>query len=261
MREIFLTIKKNTLNNFSGAWIFYTIFPKIHLIVPQFKNIAQFAPLIGLIIGIIQSYIFILFNNNLWPLLSSAIICLISGYLITGGLHLDGLMDTFDGIYAGKKKMYKAMKDSRVGAFGVQIIIIITLIQLASIIKINTLLIKVLPICLFWGRFSTIIYIDKFKYFSNNRKTISHRKYWRGLKKESAVTILLIFFITYYLLITSTSSYQLVTNLILLMGGLICSFIVPCIIGNKVGGVNGDTCGASVVITETLMLFLYAVFI
>ena len=198
---------------------------------------------------------------NSWPIYSSAIICTITGFLITGGLHLDGLMDTFDGIYAGKKKMYKAMKDSRAGAFGVQIIIIITLIQLASIIKINTLIIKVLPICLFWGRLSTLIYIDKFKYFSYKRKTISHKKYWRGLKKESMVTIFTLVFIVYYVLVTSNSLDKLITNLILLIGGLICALIVPYIIGNKVGGVNGDTCGASVVITETLMLFLYALFI
>ena len=49
-----------------------------------------------------------------------------SGYLITGGLHIDGLMDTFDGIFAGKKKRLKAMKDSKVGSFGVQACLLYT---------------------------------------------------------------------------------------------------------------------------------------
>jgi len=62
---------------------------------------------------------------------------LASGYLITGGLHLDGLMDTFDGIFAGKKKRLKAMKDSKVGSFGVQSLVFITLIQIACILKIQ----------------------------------------------------------------------------------------------------------------------------
>ena len=46
-------------------------------------------------------------------------------------------MDTFDGIFAGKKKRLKAMKDSKVGSFGVQSLVFITLIQIACILKIQ----------------------------------------------------------------------------------------------------------------------------
>jgi len=120
---------------------------------------------------------------------------LASGYLITGGLHIDGLMDTFDGIFAGKKKRLKAMKDSKVGSFGVQALVFITLIQIACILKIQNLIIFVLPICLFWGRFSNLFFIEKFKYMSYKKKSISHKKFWNGFKKESLISIffLLIF--------------------------------------------------------------------
>ena len=117
----------------AGSWIFYTTFPKIPLINPEFKNIAQFAPPLGFFIGTIQSYIFLFLRTNSWSIYASALICLASGYLITGGLHIDGLMDTFDGIFAGKKKRLKAMKDSKVGSFGVQALVFITLIQIACI--------------------------------------------------------------------------------------------------------------------------------
>ena len=120
----------------AGSWIFYTTFPKIPLINPEFKNIAQFAPPLGIFIGTIQSYIFLFLTTNSWSIYASALICLASGYLITGGLHIDGLMDTFDGIFAGKKKRLKAMKDSKVGSFGVQALVFITLIQIACILKI-----------------------------------------------------------------------------------------------------------------------------
>ena len=79
----------------AGSWIFYTTFPKIPLINPEFKNIAQFAPPLGFFIGTIQSYIFLLLRTNSWSIYASTLICLASGYLITGGLHIDGLMDTF----------------------------------------------------------------------------------------------------------------------------------------------------------------------
>ena len=252
-------IKKNFLNDFAGAWIFFTIFPKIPLIQPRFKNIAQYAPFLGIFIGYIQSLIFISLKNNSWPIFAAASICIASGLLITGGLHIDGLMDTFDGLYAGKDKFIKAMKDSRVGAFGVQAIILITLIQLASLMKIEDKIFHVLPICLFWGRVSTLIYIDKFKYFNYKRKSFSHQKYWRGLNKESQLSVFILILFGSYNLIISDSSFLIFKKLLLVIIGFICSWKIPMLLGQKTGGVNGDTCGASIVLTETIMLFIYAI--
>ena len=194
----------------AGSWIFYTTFPKIPLINPEFKNIAQFAPPLGFLIGTIQSYIFLFLTTNSWSIYASALICLASGYLITGGLHIDGLMDTFDGIFAGKKKRLKAMKDSKVGAFGVQALVFITLIQIACILKIQNLIIFVLPICLFWGRFSNLFFIEKFKYISYKKKTVSHKKFWNGLKKESLISIIFLLIFIAYQLVSITSQSILI---------------------------------------------------
>ena len=228
-------------------------------ISPKFENIAQFSPIIGFFIGLVQSLIFLILRNNSWSIYASVPICLASGYLITGGLHLDGLMDTFDGIYAGKKKCLKAMKDSQVGAFGVQSLFFITLIQIACLLKIQSQIILILPLSLFWGRFSTLIYIDKFKYITFEKKSISHKKYWNGFKKESLVSVIFIFFLIIYYLISYKSAQFLIQNLFLLLIGFFVSYKIPNILGNRVGGFNGDTCGASVVLVETSMLFIQAV--
>jgi len=252
-------IKKYLIRNFAGSWIFYTTFPKIPLISPEFKNIAQFAPALGFFIGTIQSYIFIFLSTNSWSIYASALICLASGYLITGGLHLDGLMDTFDGIFAGKKKRLKAMKDSKVGSFGVQSLVFITLIQIACIIKIQTQIIFILPICLFWGRFSNLFFIEKFKYMSYKKKSISHKKFWNGFKKESLISIIfLLIFITYQL-VSITSKAIFFKFLFLILIGIFFSYSIPCMLGNKIGGFNGDACGASVVLVETAILFMHAI--
>tara|TARA_B100000212_G_scaffold299300_1_gene243942 strand:+ start:603 stop:1064 length:462 start_codon:yes stop_codon:yes gene_type:complete len=151
------------------------------------------------------------------------------------------------------------MKDSRVGAFGVQAIILTTLIQLASLIKIEDKIFHVLPICLFWGRVSTLIYIDKFKYFNYKRKSFSHQKYWRGLNKESRLSILILILFCIYYLTASDSFFITLIRFLLLLIGFFISWGIPSILGHKTGGVNGDTCGASVVLTETIMLFIYAI--
>ena len=239
--------------------IFYTTFPKIPLINPEFKNIAQFAPPIGFFIGVIQSCIFLLLSSNSWSIYQSALICLASGYLITGGLHLDGLMDTFDGIFAGKKKRLKAMKDSKVGSFGVQALAFITLIQIACILKIQNLVIIVLPICLFWGRFSNLFFIEKFKYMSYKKKSVSHKKFWNGFKKESLISIIFLLIFIAYQFVSITSQAILIKFLILILIGIFLSYSIPNILGNKIGGFNGDICGASVVLVETTMLFMHSI--
>ena len=228
-------------------------------ISPKFKNIAQFAPILGFFIGLIQSLIYLLLRNNSWSVYASVPICLASGYLITGGLHLDGLMDTFDGIFAGKNKCLKAMKDSQVGAFGVQSLFFITLIQIACLIKVQNQIIMILPICLFWGRFSTLIYIDKFKYITLETKSISHKKYWNGFKKESLVSLIFICIFVIYNLTVNNPVQFIIQKTFLLFIGFFISYLIPKILGSKIGGFTGDACGASVVLVETTMLFIHAV--
>ena len=172
---------------------------------------------------------------------------------------MDGLMDTFDGLYAGKDKFIKAMKDSRVGAFGVQAVILIILVQLASLIKIGDKVFYILPVCLFWGRASILIYIDKFKYFNYKRKSFSHQKNWRGLNKESRLSTFILILLGLYNLIFIDSYFLILKRLLLLFIGFLFAWRIPILLGNKTGGVNGDTCGASIVLTETIMLFTHAI--
>ena len=168
-------------------------------------------------------------------------------------------MDTFDGIFAGKKKLLKAMKDSKVGSFGVQSLVFITLIQIACILKIQNQIINFLPICLFWGRFSNLFFIEKFKYISYKKKSISHKKYWNGFKKESLISIIFILIFIAYQLFLFTSQEMIIKFLLLILIGIFLSYSIPNMLGKKIGGFNGDTCGASVVLVETMMLFMHAI--
>ncbi|KXS40179.1 MULTISPECIES: adenosylcobinamide-GDP ribazoletransferase [unclassified Candidatus Frackibacter] len=77
-------------------------------------------PIIGTIIGLILVGLNSLFGI-FWSNLVVKTLILIALIIITGGLHLDGYMDTIDGIFSGrnKKRMLEIMRDSRVGAHGV----------------------------------------------------------------------------------------------------------------------------------------------
>ena len=93
---------------------------------------------------------------------------------------------------------------------------------------------------------------------SYKKKSISHKKFWNGFKKESLISIIFVLIFIANQLVSITSTTLLFKFLILILIGILLSYFIPNILGNKIGGFNGDACGASVVLVETAMLFMYA---
>lgn len=77
-------------------------------------------PMVGWIIGGILAGAALLLNMLAEPWMT-AILLVILEALITGGLHLDGLADSFDGLYSNRdrERILEIMKDSRIGSNGV----------------------------------------------------------------------------------------------------------------------------------------------
>lgn len=84
-----------------------------------FRSSVVFYPVVGFIIGLLLAAAGAGLNYALLPLPAAALLTLL-WVGITGGLHLDGLMDTADGIlsHRPREQMLEIMKDSRVGAMG-----------------------------------------------------------------------------------------------------------------------------------------------
>lgn len=76
-------------------------------------------PFVGLVLGAIL-YLVSFVGRWFHPQVT-AVILLAAYIFMTGGLHLDGLADTCDGVFSGRdrERMLEIMKDSRIGSFGV----------------------------------------------------------------------------------------------------------------------------------------------
>ena len=61
------------------------------------------------------------------PDLPAAALALVTGVVLTGALHLDGLADTFDGLLGGDtpKRRLEIMKDPSIGVFGVAVVVLV----------------------------------------------------------------------------------------------------------------------------------------
>ena len=87
-------------------------------------------PLVGLLIGgVIAAFDGLIAVH--FPPLVRAVLVTACWVFITGGLHLDGLMDVFDGLGSHREpeRILAIMKDSRVGAMGVLAAVLILLLK------------------------------------------------------------------------------------------------------------------------------------
>ena len=240
--------------------MFYTILPQWPLIKPRFKRIARFAPLIGIFIGFLQSLFWLLLRHFNWPNISAALICIAISILITGGLHIDGLMDTADGLAAGPSKRIEAMKDSRVGAIGVQSLVLILFLQIAAIVKLDFYATYVFPLAAFWGRMSQIFAIGNYKYIFKKNSASIHQKHWKGLSQEMQPSLIIILIgITFFLFLNNLDISNILLIIFCILSGLITSISIPYFINKSLGGHSGDSYGAVLVIAETVNLLLLGI--
>ncbi|MGI8650330.1 MAG: adenosylcobinamide-GDP ribazoletransferase [Rubrobacter sp.] len=91
-------------------------------------------PLVGLLVGGLLSGVALALLTVL-PVQVVAALLVALWVSLTGGLHLDGLMDSCDGLFCAKPpgERLEVMRDSRVGAFGVLGAVCVLLVKFAAL--------------------------------------------------------------------------------------------------------------------------------
>ena len=96
--------------------------PRVEWNKENMKYAICFFPLVGAVIGVVQTLLgtFLLTHTGCGKLFFAGIMTIVP-ILISGGIHMDGLLDTFDALssYADREKKLEILKDSRAGAFAV----------------------------------------------------------------------------------------------------------------------------------------------
>lgn len=179
--------------------------------------------------------------------------------LLTNGLHHDGLADSADGLFSGKKPeiMLAIMKDSRIGTHGIIALIFFFLIQYSfgsSLLNYRSGLHQEAILIILWtlvGRGGLMVTFYKLYYKSHNPKGLgSFFEKIPDIQLYFGQGLVLLF--SFFLLPLTALTYGLVLI-------LICGY--RQFIYQKVGGFSGDTMGASVLISQTLFLILMQILV
>ncbi|MCT0208424.1 adenosylcobinamide-GDP ribazoletransferase [Synechococcus sp. CS-1332] len=239
------------LRDLAGAWIFYSVLPAWSAPAPRFERIARFAPWIGAALGALQALLWWGLQGRV-PLVAQVALVLALGLWLSGGLHMDGVMDSADGLAAGDRCL-EAMADSRVGASGVQALVLVLLLRTAAL----ALLGAAAPMALVWaavcGRVAPLPAMAWFPYLRPGGSAAFHRAHGAALAVELRPTLLLL---PLLLLLPwpGLAPWPVLAGLVALVPAL----FVPVALGRRLGGHSGDTYGACVEWSESLGLLLIA---
>jgi adenosylcobinamide-GDP ribazoletransferase len=208
---------------------------------------APWLPLVGLLVGAAVA-LALWAGAHVSPSIA-ALLGLIVWVVITGGLHLDGLGDVADALAASHRspdRFLEVVHDPRIGAFGVMaitLLLIAKMVLLAQVSNVASLAaIALVPVWSRWGALVLGLTVPSLAPGAGER--FSQRIDAKVVAGEA--------------LMLAVASLWLAPAL---LGAVL---IVPAVAAywrHRLGGINGDCLGASIEVSETLLLLLLAVWV
>lgn len=205
-----------------------------------------FFPVVGLFLGTILAALGWA-AGWFFPVQVQAALLVFGMVILTGGIHLDGFMDSIDGLFSGRPRERKLeiMRDSRVGAFGVIGVVCLLLLKYNLLLGLtDQTLMRVLPVVPALSRWGMSFAIIAFPYARQEGLGKIYASY-TGVKELVGATIIA----------AAIAGVALGPQGIWLMalGG-----VVTCLVGRKItrelGGLTGDTYGFINELLEVILL-------
>jgi adenosylcobinamide-GDP ribazoletransferase len=211
---------------------------------PVLPRAMFFFPLVGLVLGglllVSDRGLGALFTS---PLLVAVLLVLLMAVL-TGGLHLDGVADSADGLlsYRDRDKTLQIMRDSRIGAMGAEALFFTLALKIALFSALPPAgrgpVLLLTPLC---GRIALIGMLSGLNYARSGpgMGTLFGRPPRLFLISMIALMAALSF---------SLLGAGFMLTMVLLWGGVVIGFMLLCF--RRIGGYTGDTLGAICELSE-----------
>ena len=203
-------------------------------------------PLVGASLGIALIALDKVLSLTLPPLLTNLIL-IFTLFIITGGMHIDGLADSCDALFSGKRKeeMLFIMRDVHLGTFGILAIVAIILFKLALLSSIPQDLRNFsLILMALLSRYSMSLALNFFPYARSEGKAgvFFQSKNLKNFFFTTAITLIILVF-----------TFRII-SLALLSLTVGFTFLASFWVKSKIGGLTGDTLGALSELNEALVL-------
>ncbi len=239
------------MKSFLIALQFLTIFPfrKHTKNEKRLGRSMAYFPIVGLILGGILVLVNWGFSILLAPLVADAL-TIVALVILTGALHIDGFVDTIDGLAGGKtkEKILRIMRDSRVGAFGIIGIVSLIMLKLVLLhempLEIKREAILLFPVM---GRWAMVTASSLSLYARKGRGTGKALVNYCGRKELIIASLITLIIVGGFLKILGLELFLFI---------LAATFLLMRFIYRRINGMTGDTLGAVNEIMEMGTLFI-----
>ncbi len=263
--ERIMPIMKNSFTGLLLSFQFFTSLPIRRQLPINQKTVTSMymmMPLLGVLMGCSVSLLYTLnihFVDVSNVLL--AILVVVAGIVMTGGLHLDGWIDMGDAFfsYQNKEKRLEILEDPRVGAFGAISLVVLLLLKIGFIYEFlnrdsEDVLFYFLSIP-FISRLALLIYFVA----THTVKEKGLAAYFKSQVNHRTIWIALILYAFLYSILTY---FFIGLNGIILIGCmLLFVFLYRKWTINNFGGMTGDLVGALYEGTEVFLWGIILLFI
>lgn len=206
-----------------------------------------YAPFIGLVIGALLSLaaygLLFVFSRVM-----TAAVIIVLYIMITGGLHLDGLGDTFDGVFSNRsrERILEIMRDSRVGTNAVLAVTSVLLVDFAALTQVNdNYFLRVVLLMPVTGRIGSLIGASVSEYARQGEGLGKSFIDFCGKKELILGTVI------YTVISLLTLDFKL---WIILLLPPVCAFLLVRYFSRKTGGATGDILGAVCELNQCIFL-------
>jgi adenosylcobinamide-GDP ribazoletransferase len=215
----------------------------------QLGRATAYFPVVGLIIGLVLAALNWLLNFIMPSAVVNALLIVIL-VLITGALHLDGFVDTCDGI-AGNKTVedrWRVMRDSRAGAFGIVGVVLLLLVKYVSLNSIpEVLMMATLLFMPVISRWSMVFAIFAYPYARPSGLGTAFKQATRWPQFIAATIITFVVALALF-------PFFSINGLWLIFGIWVITALFSVYLKRKFAGLTGDTYGAINEVAEVMAL-------
>lgn len=213
----------------------------------ELADSASFFPVAGLLLGAAAAAAcWYLDRTGLGAIASSAITVTLLIFL-TGGMHLDGLADASDALFSGKTKeeMLVIMRDSRIGTMGVLGIIMAILLKIVLLGSIAPAArpAALIAMCVM-GRWAMVFSMKLAPYARIDGKA---KPFIEGFNTK-------IFYTATAIALISVIALVRIDGAIVFGAVTACAYAATRFIKRRIGGITGDTLGATEELCEIAAL-------
>ncbi|MGD9947049.1 MAG: adenosylcobinamide-GDP ribazoletransferase [Desulfobulbus sp.] len=236
----------------------YPVPMAVEFTAQHFVRGMKWMPLVGLLAGLPGALTFVLADTWLNREIASlfSVIMLIT---VTGGLHLDGIADTADGLfsYRTQERMLEIMRDSTLGTNGVIALVLTVLLKFTLLAHIPgqgaLFAVLVTPIL---GR-TALTWHSASSNYAREVRGIGDYVNQMGLPQALAATAVSFSLILALLLFFGVRAELIpAVTMILLLPSIALATGFAVYLKKRLGGITGDTIGASIELSEMLSFFV-----